>query len=164
MGLTPVPPHKQGQAISPTEQRLRLVRAAMAGEERFELSRVDLDRPGPHYAVDSVGLLQEQIPEAELIYLMGGDLLRDLPMWYKPQELIRQISGLGVMHRPGANIDPEKLEGQLPGIAKKVCFFNSPLLDISSSDIRLRIAQGRSFRYFLSVPVFDLILQNRYYQ
>ncbi len=162
--LTPVPPHKQGQAISPTEQRLLLVQTAIADEGRFELSKVDLDRPGPHYAVDSVRLLQVQNPDAELIYLLGGDSLRDLPIWYQPQEFIRQISSLGVMRRPGVSIDQELLEGQLPGITRKVCYFNSPLLDISSSEIRLRIAQGRSYRYFLSAPVFELILQNRYYQ
>ncbi len=161
--LTPVPPHKQGQVISPTEQRLRLVRAAIANEERFELSRVDLDRPGPHYAVDSVRLLHEQYPDAELIYLLGGDSLRDLPIWYRPQELIRQITILGVMRRPGVSIDLEELGEQLPGLAKKVCYFNSPMLDISSSEIRLRITQGRSFRYFLPAPVFELIRENHYY-
>ena len=103
--LTPVPPHKQGQMISPVDQRLALVQAAIEGEARYKLSRVELDRPGPHYAVDSVRLLQEQNPKAEFIYLLGGDSLRDLPMWYKPQEFIRLISGLGVMRRPGVDID-----------------------------------------------------------
>jgi nicotinate-nucleotide adenylyltransferase len=162
--LTPVPPHKRGLAISPTEQRLALVQAAIAGEIRFQLSRVELDRPGPHFAVDTVRMLQEQNPTAELIYLLGGDSLRDLPLWYKPQEFVRLISGLGVMRRPGASIDPAELEAQLPGISKKACFFDTPMLDISSSEIRLRIAEGRPFRHFLSPPVLDLILQNHYYQ
>jgi nicotinate-nucleotide adenylyltransferase len=162
--LTPVPPHKQDQTISPVDQRLRLVQAAIEGEARFQLSRVELDRPGPHYAVDSVRLLQEQNPAAELIYLLGGDSLRDLPLWYRPWDFVRQISSLGVMRRPGAIIDSEMLEAQLPGILKKVRYFDSPLLDISSSDIRLRITEGRPFRYFLTQPVFDLIIQNGYFQ
>ncbi len=162
--LTPVPPHKQGQMISPVDQRLALVQAAIEGEARYKLSRVELDRPGPHYAVDSVRLLQEQNPKAEFIYLLGGDSLRDLPMWYKPQEFIRLISGLGVMRRPGVDIDSEEMEDHLPGIMRKVCYFDTPLLDISSSAIRLRIGEGRPFRFFLSQPVFDLIQKNHYYQ
>ena len=162
--LTPMPPHKQGIAISPVEQRLKLVRAAIAGEARFQLSRVELDRPGPHFAVDTVRLLQEQNPGDELIYLLGGDSLRDLPFWFRPQEFVLQISALGVMRRPGVDIDTEKLETQLPGIWKKVRYFETPLLDISSSAIRTRIAEGKPFRYFLPLPVYDLIQRNHYYQ
>ena len=162
--LTPLPPHKQGHAISPTAQRLELVRAAIEGEERYQISRVELDRPGPHYAVDSVRLLQEQDPQAELIYLLGGDSLRDLPIWYKPQEFLRRISGLGVMRRPGISIDSIALESHLPGIMQKVCYFDTPLLEISSSTIRSRINAGKPFRYFLSEPVFDLILKRHFYQ
>lgn len=162
--LTPVPPHKQGIAISPVEQRLRLVRAAIAGEARFQLSRVELDRPGPHFAVDTVRLLQEQNPGDEFIYLLGGDSLRDLPLWYKPQEFVLRISGLGVMRRPGADINTGSLEIQLPGIWKKVRYFETPLLDISSTAIRTRIAEGRPFRYFLPSSVYELIRRNHYYQ
>jgi nicotinate-nucleotide adenylyltransferase len=161
--LTPVPPHKQGNPISPLEQRLELVEAAIEGETRFRLSRVEMDRPGPHYAADSVRLLREQYPSSELIYLIGGDSLRDLPLWYRPQEFLRQITELGVMHRPGAQVDMGKLEAQLPGLTEKVKYIESPLLDISSSDIRQRIAEGRSFCYFLSPPVYDLVLRKRYY-
>ena len=161
--LTPVPPHKQGNPISPLDQRLELVKAAIESEAHFRLSRVEMDRPGPHYAVDSVRLLREQYPKAELIYLIGGDSLRDLPIWYRPGEFLQQITELGVMCRPGAQFDMGKLESQLPGITEKVQMIDAPLLDISSSDIRQRIAQGKSFRYFLPPPVFDLILQNRYY-
>ncbi len=162
--LTPMPPHKQGVAISPVEQRLKLVRAAITGEARFQLSRVELDRPGPHFAVDTVRLLQEQHPGDEFTYLLGGDSLRDLPLWYKPQEFVLHISGLGVMRRPGVDIDTDKLEIQLPGIWKKVRYFETPLLDISSSAIRTRIAEGKPFRYFLPSPVYDLIRRNHYYQ
>lgn len=161
--LTPVPPHKQGNPISPLEQRLELVQAAIGGEARFCISRVEMDRPGPHYAVDSVRLLREQYPTAELIYLIGGDSLRDLPIWYRPQEFLQQITELGVMHRPSALVDMGKLEAQLPGITEKVKFIASPLLDISSSDIRLRITEDRPFYYFLTAPVYELILKNHYY-
>ena len=162
--LTPVPPHKQGLSISPTAMRLGLVQAAIEGDPRFQLSRVELDRPGPHFAVDTVRLLQEENPKAELFYLLGGDSLRDLPLWYRPQKFVGQITGLGVMRRPGARIDLKKLEIQLPGINQKVHFFETPLMEISSSEIRLRSAAGRPFRYFLPPIVYELICKHRYYQ
>jgi nicotinate-nucleotide adenylyltransferase len=162
--LTANPPHKQSQAVSTIEQRLGLVLAAIEHEPRFELSRVDLDRPGPHYAVDTVRLIQAQFPKDELFYLMGGDSLRDLPLWYKPQLLVQRVSGLGVMRRPGAVIDLTRLDSHLPGILEKVKFIETPLLDISSREIRQRIAGGRPFRYFLPAGVFELISANDYYR
>jgi len=69
--VTNQPPHKLDQTLSPVEKRVEMVQLSIAGNSHFELSRVDIDRPGPHYAVDTVRLLQEQLPEAELFYLMG---------------------------------------------------------------------------------------------
>ena len=80
--VTNQPPHKLDQTLSPVEKRVEMVQLSIAGNSHFELSRVDIDRPGPHYAVDTVRLLQEQLPEAELFYLMGGDSLHDLPTWH----------------------------------------------------------------------------------
>jgi nicotinate-nucleotide adenylyltransferase len=162
--LTANPPHKQDLAVSPVDQRLELVLAAISGEPRFELSRVDLDRPGPHYAVDTVRLLQSQLPKVDLFYLLGGDSLRDLPLWYKPHLLVQRVAGLGVMRRPGAVIDLSRLNAHLPGILEKVKFIETPMLDISSSEIRQRIAGGRTYRYFLPSCVFEIIHQSHYYE
>ncbi len=161
--LTPTPPHKLSQPVSPAEQRLELVLAAIEGEPRFELSRVDLDRPGPHYAVDTVSLLQQRYPGTEIIYLLGGDSLRDLPLWYQPQALVAGVAGLGVMRRPGSSFDLESLAWHLPGIEEKVSFIETPLLEISSSIIRQRIAAGGPYRYFLPQRVYELIREHRYY-
>ena len=161
--LTANPPHKQDLPVSPVEQRLELVQAAICDEPRFELSRVDLDRPGPHYAVDTVRLLQGQLPKAELFYLLGGDSLRDLPLWYKPALLVQRVAGLGVMRRPGAAVDLTRLDAHLPGILAKVKFIDTPLLEISSSEIRQRVADGRPYRYFLPARVYELIEQERNY-
>src|SRR5512143_3713267 len=81
--LTPTPPHKPGQRITSTALRLEMLQAAIDGNPDFELSRVDLDRPPPHYAVDSVHLLRAAYPQAWLAYLMGGDSLDDLPTWVR---------------------------------------------------------------------------------
>ncbi len=155
--LTPNPPHKQGQTISLWQQRLKLVQAALADNPAFEISRVDVDRPGPHYAVDTVRLLYSQLPGDELVYLLGGDSLRDLPTWYQPQELVRLCAQFGVMRRLSDEIDLKKLEIKLPGVGTKVHFIEAPLLEISSSDIRERAASGQPFRYFLSPAVYDLV-------
>ena len=161
--LTPDPPHKQDQEISPAEQRLELVQAAILDNPNFELSRVELNRLGPHYAVDTVDLLQKQYPKAELFYVIGGDSLRDLPTWYQPQELVDHVAAFGVMHRPEDEIDLTELEKILPGITPKVRFITSPLIDIASHHIRERIASGESYRYFLHPHVYNLIRQRQYY-
>jgi nicotinate-nucleotide adenylyltransferase len=157
--LTAWPPHKQGMAISDVDYRLELVQAAIAHNPVFELSRVEIDRPGPHYAVDTLHLLAGQYPDAELYYLMGGDSLHDLPTWHQPQQLAALVSGLVVMRRPEDAVDLEALESVLPGVAGKVQYLNVPFIEISSSDIRQRIASGRPFRYFLPPVVYDLIQQ-----
>jgi nicotinate-nucleotide adenylyltransferase len=161
--LTSAPPHKLNQSISPLSLRLELLQAALGDAPYFELSRVDIDRPAPYYAADTVQLLAAQFPGAELIYLMGGDSLHDLPGWYQPDVFLAGCSGLGVMRRPGDQIDLPRLENSLPGIQAKLQFINSPLLEISSKQIRERIHSGRTYRYFLPEAVFQLIHQKKHY-
>ncbi len=161
--LTPDPPHKQGQSVLALEDRLQMLQVAISENPRFQLSRVDIDRPPPHYAVDTLRLLMDRYPQAELIYLIGGDSLRDLPTWHKPAELLRHCAGLAVMRRPGDRIDLAALEAAIPGIQEKTVFLDAPRLEISSSDIRQRIACGRSFRYFLQPAVYHLIRERRLY-
>jgi nicotinate-nucleotide adenylyltransferase len=161
--LTPYPPHKAGQAITPLEERIDLVEATISDNPEFELSRVDLDRPAPHYAVDSVNLLRNERPAAQLIYLMGGDSLADLPTWHAPGDFLAACDSLGVLMRPGYSIDLGELEIVLPGIRAKVHSILAPMIDISASDLRLRIPQGRPFRYFLHPGVYDIILAKKLY-
>ena len=161
--LTPDPPHKLGRAISPAGQRLDLVNAEIDGEPAFELSRVDLDRRGPHYAVDTLQLLSAAYPGDELVYLMGGDSLRDLPGWYQPQTLVDTCALLGVMRRPGDHIDLAALEQALPGVTAKVAFIDTPLVEISSAEIRRRMAAGLPYRYFLTEQVYQVIQAHHYY-
>jgi nicotinate-nucleotide adenylyltransferase len=161
--LTPDPPHKRDRAISPLEQRIAMLELAIAGEPCFELSRVDMDRPAPHYAVDTVRLLRAAHPKSELAYLVGGDSLAYLPSWYRPTELVAAVDILGVMRRPGAEIDLSSLEAQVPGLTARVRWIDAPLLEISSSDIRQRICQFQTFRYFLPPPVYEFIQLNQLY-
>lgn len=157
--LTPQPPHKPQRPITNVELRLRMLAAAIADQPMFELSRVDLDRPPPHYALDTMQLLRAAHPEDSLFYLMGGDSLKDIPDWHKPLEFISQCDGVGVMLRPGALIDIPGLEQKLPGIAEVVRFIGTPLLEISSSDIRKRASRGKHYRYFVPEGVHQVIQQ-----
>jgi nicotinate-nucleotide adenylyltransferase len=161
--LTPDPPHKQRQYITPSEQRLEMVQAAILDDPGFELSRVEIDRPGPHYAVDTLHLLAKDFPGADLAYLVGGDSLRDLPTWYHPQELVDACAIIGVMRRPGDAVDLEALETLLPGIKTKLAVVTAPLLEVSASEIRSRIAGGRPYRYYLPEAVYKIIQEQGLY-
>lgn len=162
--LTPDPPHKKQQTITPVEQRLQMVQAAVADAPGFEVSRVEIDRSPPHYAIDTVKTLQKQNPQSHLIYLMGADSLHDLPTWYAAPVFLAACHGLGVMRRPGTQIDLGFLETQLPGITAKVRFVEAPLLEISASQIRSRIQQSRPFRDYLPPPVYQIIRQLNLYR
>lgn len=161
--LTPVPPHKLDQTITALEHRLAMTRLMLDDYPKFELSRAEIDRPGPHFMLDTVKAIKNQFPDAELLLLMGGDSLRDLRTWYHPAELMSSCQGLGVMRRPHDTIDLNDLERILPGISNKVLFVDTPLLEISSRDIRRRVSSGRAFRHYLISSVFDYIqTQNLY--
>lgn len=162
--VTAHPPHKTQQVISSAEARVQMVQVAIRDYPGFEISRIDLDRPAPHYAADTIRLLQKQFPAADLIYLIGGDSLRDLPTWRRPLDLIQQVAGFGVMRRLGDAIDLTALEQSLPGLSAKVQFISAPRLEISSRDIRQRIAQGRPYRVYLPCGVADLIEQHGWYR
>ncbi len=162
--VTNEPPHKENQFISPIEGRVELVLKSIEGNPAYELSRVDIDRPGPHYALDTVLLLKKQFPTAELFYLMGGDSLHDLPTWHKPQEFIETCNGLGVMRRHDDRVDLNDLENALPGISKKVHLVEAPILEISSHQIRQRIQNGSGYRYYLTNDVYQIIKESKLYR
>lgn len=162
--LTPDPPHKLGKTISPLPVRLQLLEAALGDEPKFEISRLDIDRPGPQFAVDTVQLLAREVAGSEIYYLIGGDSLRDLPTWRNPQQLIQRVAGLGVMRRPGDDFDLEQLEQVIPGLKARLHFIEAPLLEISSSQIRQRIQQGRTYRYYLPIRVYEMIEERGLYR
>ncbi len=161
--LTPEPPHKQHQPVTSVEIRLQLLLEAIRGNRMFELSRVELDRPGPHFAVDTMRLLSEEFAGHQLFYLIGGDSLMDFCHWRQPQEILSFCSYLGVMRRPNDRINLGELENALPEISEKVRFIQTPMLEISSSEIRKRILERKPYRYYLPDSVYQLIQQEGYY-
>ncbi|NWG15601.1 MAG: nicotinate (nicotinamide) nucleotide adenylyltransferase [Chloroflexi bacterium] len=156
------PPHKQDEHKTDVRHRLAMLEQAIGDNPRFALSRVDVDRPGPHYSLDMVEIVRGLHPGDELFFLMGGDSLRDLPRWFRPEALIR-LCRLGVMRRPGDAVDPEMHEAVLPGLAERVTMIEAPLIGISSTEIVERLRRGLSVRYLVPDAVLDYILANDVY-
>jgi nicotinate-nucleotide adenylyltransferase len=162
--LTPEPPHKRGQTITPLAQRLAMLQSAIQDNPDFELSRVDIDRPPPHYSLDTLRCLRLERPQDELIFVMGGDSLGDLPTWHEPDAFLAACDALAVVHRPYEQIDLKTLEEKLPGIRQKLRFVQAPLLEISATQIRQRVACRDPFRYFLPAAVYQYIRDHHLYQ
>jgi len=162
--LTPSPPHKPNQPISALADRLAMLRLALQDEPAFELSTLEMERPGPHYTLDTLRRLAPQHPGRELILLLGGDSLRDLPTWHRAPDLVAECRQIGVMRRPGDAIDLAALEAHLPGLASRVVFIDAPLLEISSREIRRRVAEGLPFRYYLLPSVYEYIVRHGLYR
>jgi nicotinate-nucleotide adenylyltransferase len=162
--LTLASPLKQANAITSLPHRLKMLELALADDPGFELSRVDIDRPAPFYTVDTVRLIAAQYPQAVITYLMGGDSLRDLPLWHDPAGFVAACDMIGVLRRPEDAVDMDSLEQKIPGITEKVRFMQAPLLDIAAHDIRERIARGRPFRYYLPDKVFRYIRKEGLYR
>lgn len=158
-----IPPHKQGEVLVETRHRLGMLECAIADNPHFGISRVDVDRPGPHYSIDMLRLLTAEFRGAELYFIMGGDSLRDLPNWTHADEIIR-LCRLAVMQRPGAQVTAEMHEGVLPGISQRVTLMDAPLIEISSSNIADRLAHRRSVRYLVPDVVLDYMHQHRLYE
>jgi nicotinate-nucleotide adenylyltransferase len=162
------PPHKRNQTRASVEHRVAMVQSAIAQNSRFILSRVDVDRPGPHFTLDMMRIISAQYPHNELYFLMGGDSFRDLPTWHRPQEII-QICKLGVMARPYPNradwdLHPEMHEDVIPGLAQSVTLIEAPLLDVAAKDIVARLHQQKTVRYLVPEPVLDYIKAHGLYE
>ena len=155
--LTPLPPHKKAEEITPAEIRLKMIQEVVEKDSQFQLSRIDLDRPAPHYTADTMEILRERLPGAEITYLVGEDSLRDLPNWHDPLRFLAHIDQLAVLERPGIITDIQKLDEELPGLKDLVTILKGPKLEISSSDIRRRIAAGRPYRFFVLEETFRTI-------
>jgi nicotinate-nucleotide adenylyltransferase len=162
--LTPIPPHKLNQPISSLDHRLAMVKLALKGESAFELSMIEVERSGPHYTLDTIRVFSSRYPNADLILLLGGDSLRDLPTWHRPADLVAACRQIGVMRRPGDSIDMASLEKKIPGLNSKVKFVEAPLLEIASSEIRRRAARGLPFRYYLLPAVYQYIQKHKLYK
>jgi nicotinate-nucleotide adenylyltransferase len=146
-------PFKIGRHGAPAEARARLVALAIAGEPRFRLERAELERAGPSYTVDTLRALRAREPGREFALLIGADAARELPAWHQADALPR-LATLVVFARPGA---------VLPALPWPVRTVTVPGVDISATEIRRRVAEGRSIRYWVPDPVAECIASDRLY-
>lgn len=157
--VAPVPPHKMTKHVTDFERRVEMVGWAIQGEPLFAVSVVENERPGPHYTSDTFDILRRLYPDDELFFLIGQDSLNDLYSWHEPDRMISLIDGLGVMARPGQRSDPQHLFARFPSLESKLVWIDTPLLEISATDIRRRVRSGRQYRNFLSDGVWARILE-----
>jgi nicotinate-nucleotide adenylyltransferase len=150
-----------------------LVLAALADARQptFLLSRVDLDRPGPHYTVDTLAILREQHPAAEIWFLIGADSLADLPKWRAPRRIIA-LARLGVLARPGYAPDLGSLAARLPppdgsekpiDLRQQIDWLSGPALDVSSSALRARARQALPLRFLVPPSVEIYVREHHLY-
>lgn len=164
--LIPVhlPPHKVALGDPGPEARLELCRAATGGDPRLGVSDIEVRRGGPSFTVATLREIHATRPEDELTFIVGGDTAQSLPTWREPEEVL-ELATVAVAEREGvkrADIR-ERLAG-LRGAGERVVFFDMPRLDLSSSLIRRRVAEGRSIRHLVPDPVASLIEERGYYR
>jgi nicotinate-nucleotide adenylyltransferase len=163
--LMPVaqPPHKEALSDPGADVRLELCRLAIAGEDRVEVSDLEIERGGASYTVDTLRALHERDPEHALTFIVGGDMAYSLPSWREP-EAVLELARLAVAERDGLRREDiaERLEPLHEG--DRVVFFDMPRIDLSSSAIRARVAAGRPIRYLVPDPVVDVIRARSLYR
>lgn len=151
-----IPPHKHRKVASTdVRHRVEMVRRAIADNEYFKLSFVEVERKGRSYTADTLKELKTQYPDDQFFFILGADMVSDLPTWHKIDELIRLTSFIG-FKRPGYTMSPPADTDMIE--------IDMPQVDISSSFIRKRLKANRSCRYFLCRSVKKYIEEQKLYE
>lgn len=152
------PPHRDPAAVTPAEHRYRMAVLAAAGNPRFRVSRLELNRPGPSYTVDTLARLARRLPDAGLVFITGADAFPHVPDWRDADRLF-ELAEFAVVGRPG--YDGSALEQALARLQEwqrqRVHRVDAVGLDISSRDLRRRVRSGRSIRYLVPDAVLAYI-------
>lgn len=155
------PPHKPGSTdLAAPEHRLAMCRLATAGDPLFDVDDLELRRSGPSYTIDTVLELKRR-GEKQVNWLIGADMLAILPQWHRPEDLIREAN-LILMARPGWRFDFASLPSAFRHLEKNI--IEAPLIDISATEIRRRIREGRSIRYLVPEAVERYIRERDLYR
>jgi nicotinate-nucleotide adenylyltransferase len=158
-------PLKQAEPASTVADRCRMVELAVADDPRFALSTADIERPGPSYTVDLLRRLRDELGEGtELFFLAGADVLRELPSWSRPRELLRLATAVVVFSRPGwPSPDGSAVEARLGVAQGRIMGLAMPGVDISASELRRRVRAGEPIRYLTPPAVEAYIRERRLY-
>ncbi len=145
-----IPPHKQMRELTPAEMRIEMLELAVAGHVAFSVNRYETDRGGVNYTVDTLSHFRHEAPECELFFLLGADMLHDLPKWHQPTRICELATAI-VVCRPGVGrpdfdcLRPIASPQQIQRISRHQV--EMPEIGISSTEIRRRVAAGSSIRY-----------------
>lgn len=155
------PPHKRAIEVSALEHRVAMVELAIADNPGFELSRIEVDRPGPSYTVDTVEALAAG---DRLTVILSAETFAELPTWHEPERIF-EAARVAVAPRWGYPApDPGWLAGAFPGREDRVTYLEGPRLGVSSTALRERVAAGRSIRYLVPEPVAAYIASHDLYR
>ena len=157
---TGAPWQKSDRAVSPAEHRYLMTVIATASNPRFTVSRVDIDREGPTYTIDTLSDLAAVYPGDELYFITGADALADIFTWREADRLFELAQFVGCT-RPGYELDPSALEG-IP--SERVTVLEIPALTISSTDCRARAAKGEPIWYLVPDGVVQYVAKHRLYR
>ncbi len=157
------PPHKTDAEITSAEDRYVMVQLATADNQHFYVSRMEIEREGPSYTIDTIRTLRSRMGEgAEVYFVTGADAILEILTWHEPDAIIEEARVVAVP-RPG--FDLRELKETLgPRRASKVTVIDAPPADISSTNIRERVAIGTSIRYLVPPPVIDYIRKRGLYR
>jgi nicotinate-nucleotide adenylyltransferase len=155
-------PWQKDRDVAEAEHRYLMTVIATASNPHFRVSRIEIDRPGPTYTVETLRALRAEIGEAELYFITGADAILQILSWKDPEEVLAEARFVAAT-RPGYDLD--RLEKELPqGLEDRVHIFEIPALAISSTDIRRRVREGRPVRYLLPEGVARYIEKARLYR
>ncbi len=156
-------PHKPFDDEDPgAEHRLALCRLAAAADERFGVSSMEVERPGPSYTVDTLMKLHSREPDSELYLIVGGDVAAGLSTWREPEQVL-SLAELAVATRRGT--PRRSIDDALRGLSggERAAFFEMPTIEISSTDIRRRVQSRKPIRYLVPEAVANYIDEHRLY-
>ncbi len=155
-------PLRRAPVASPS-QRFEMCELATSGNNLFAVSRVDIDRDGPSYAIDTIRLLRAEYRDCEFAFIAGTDVLDELRSWRDTDALLREALMI-VAERPGVDgIDVDRAASEI-GFAGRIVTHRAALMDVSSTDIRHRIRNGLPYRYLLHHRVYDYLRRHRIYK
>lgn len=158
------PPHKGNRSISNAADRVMMTRLATSGDPLLDLSLIEMERPGPSYTVDSLEELRVAYGSASLVLVMAADSLAEIDAWRQPDRLL-ELAEWAVGPRPGSELpDRAALRARFGAAEARIHLLEGPSLDVSSSEIRRRVAAGRSIRYLVPRAVEELISDRGLYR
>jgi nicotinate-nucleotide adenylyltransferase len=157
-----IPPHKSVEYEPGPEHRLELCRLAVADDERFAVSDMELRRAGPSFTVDTLKALSTQAPQDELVLILGGDIAAGLSEWHEPEQVL-ELATVAIAERPGTSRDA--VETTLAGLrgGDRARFFAMPRIEVSSTMLRRRVGARQPLRYLVPDQVEEYIQRHGLY-